>query len=102
MIHCLTISDGVGTYRDKNAVSVLWLAGFVCAHEVCQALDVVDTHDVDVVLKAERLDEGEVDLERDVTLVLFIRGQDAECHAVWVTEGETVKLGLCTLSCLSI
>lgn len=74
-----------GTYRDKNAVRVLGLAGLVCAHEVGQAPDVVDAHHVDVVVEAERLDEGEVDLEGDVALVLLIGGEDAECHAVWIT-----------------
>lgn len=78
----------MGTYRDKNAVRVLGLAGFVCTHEVGQALDVVDAHHVDVVIEAESLDEGEVDLKSDVALVLLVGGEDAECHAVWVTEGK--------------
>ena len=78
-----------GTHRDKNAVRVLGLAGLVHTHEVGQALDVVDAHHVDVVVEAESLDEGEVDLEGDVTLVLLIGGEDAERHAVWVTEGKT-------------
>lgn len=73
------------TYRDENAVRVLGLAGLVCAHEVGQALDVVDTHDVDVVVEAERLDQGEVDLKGDVALVLLIGGEHAERHAVWIT-----------------
>ena len=75
----------MGTYRDKNAMRVLGLAALVCTHEVGQALDVIDAHHVDVVVEAERLDEREVDLKRDVTLVLLIGGEDAECHAVWVT-----------------
>lgn len=78
-----------GTYRDKNAVRVLGLAGLDCAHEVCQALDVVDAHHVDVVVEAERLDEGKVDLKSNVTLVLLVGGEDAECHAVWVAGGKT-------------
>ena len=84
MIHWLS-GCFLGTYRDKNAVRVLGLAGLVCAHEVGQAPDVVDAHHVDVVVEAERLDEGEVDLESDIALVLLIGGEDAECHAVWVT-----------------
>lgn len=73
------------TYRDKNAVRVLGLAGLVCAHEVGQALDVVDAHHVDVVIEAESLDEGEVNLQGDVALVLLVGGEDAECHAVRIT-----------------
>lgn len=77
-----------GTHRHENAVRVLGLAGLVGAHEVSQARDVVDAHHVDVVLEAERLDEREVDLERDVPLVLLVGGEDAECDAVWVTAGR--------------
>lgn len=67
---------------------VLGLAGLVCAHEVGQALDVIDAHHVDVVVEAESLNEGEVDLESDVALVLLVGGEDAERHAVWVTVGK--------------
>lgn len=81
-----------GTYSDKNAMRVLGLAGLVCTHEVGQALDVVDAHHVDVVVEAESLDEGEVDLKRNVTLVLLVGGEDAECHAVWITEGRIIKM----------
>lgn len=78
-----------GTYRDEDAVCVFGLAALVCAHEVGQALDVVDAHHVDVIVEAKRLDEREVDLEGDVTLVLLVGGEHAESHAVWVTvEGE--------------
>lgn len=74
---------------------VFGLAGLVCAHEVGQTLDVVDAHHVDVVVEAERLDEREVDLERDVALVLLIGGEHAERHAVWVTvrgRGEEKRI----------
>lgn len=81
-----------GTYRDKNAVRVLGLAGLVCTHEVGQTLDVIDAHHVDVVVEAESLDEGEVDLKSNVTLVLLIGGEDAERHAVWVTVEKTRKV----------
>lgn len=81
---------GGGTYRDEDAVCVFGLAALVCAHEVGQALDVVNAHHVDVIVEAERLDEREVDLEGDVTLVLLVGGEHAESHAVWVTvEGGT-------------
>lgn len=77
-----------GTYRDKNAMRVLGLAALACAHEVGQALDVIDAHHVDVVVEAESLDEGEVDLKGDVALVLLVSGEDAEGHAVWIAEGR--------------
>lgn len=80
-----------GTYRDKNAMCVLGLAGLVCTHEVSQALDVIHTHHIDVVVEAESLDEGEVDLKSNVALVLLVGGEDAESHAVWITEGRTIK-----------
>ncbi len=94
MIHSLPwLTEWVlpGTYRDKNAVRVLGLAGLVRTHEVGKALDVIDAHNVYVIVEAESLNEGEVDLESDVTLVLLIGGEDAECHAVWVAVGKTRK-----------
>lgn len=74
-------------YRDEDAVCVFGLAALVCAHEVGQARDVVDAHHVDVVVEAERLDEREVDLQRDVALVLVVGGEHAESHAVWIAAG---------------
>ena len=71
---------------------VLGLAGLVCTHEVGQALDVIYAHHVDIVVETESLDEGEVNLKRNVTLVLLIGGEDAESHAVWVTMGKTRKV----------
>ena len=79
------------TYRDKNAMRVLGLAGGVSAHEICEALYVVDAHHVDVVVEAERLDEREVDLQSDVALVLLIGGQHTERHAVRVTVQTNTK-----------
>ena len=90
MIHTGCVG-ALGTYRDKNAVCVLGLAGLVCSHEVSQTLNIVNAHHVDVVIEAESLDEGEVDLKSNVTLVLLIGGEDAECHAVWITVGKRIK-----------
>ena len=53
-----------------------------------QAVHVAHSDDADVVVEAERLDEGEVDLESDVTLKLLVGSQDAERHTVWVTAGK--------------
>lgn len=74
-------------YRDEDAVCVFGLAALVCTHEVGQARDVVDAHHVDVVVEAERLDEREVDLQRDVALVLVVGGEHAERHAVRIAAG---------------
>lgn len=57
------------------------------ANNVSQALHVAHSDDADVVVEAEGLDEGEVDLQSDVTLKLLIHGQDAEGHTVRVTVG---------------
>lgn len=72
------------TYRDKTAVGIFKLASLV-PNNLGQALHVVHSDDADVVVKTERLDEGEVDLESNVTLPLLIGGQNTERHAVWVT-----------------
>lgn len=72
------------TYRDEDAVGVFKLLCLV-ANNLSQALHVAHSDDADVVVKAEGLDEGEVDLQSDVTLKLLIRGQNAERHTVRVT-----------------
>lgn len=53
-------------------------------HDGRQPLHIAHTHDVDVVLAAERLDQREVDLQRNVTLVLLVGGQHAEGDVVGV------------------
>lgn len=81
-------ADLVSTYRDEDTVGIFKLLGLV-ANNPCQTLHVAHSHNADVVVEAEGLDEGEVDLQSDVTLKLFIRGQDAERHTVRVSvEGE--------------
>lgn len=57
------------------------LIGFI-ANNFSQALHVTDSHDADIVVETESLDEGEVNLQSDVTLELLISGQHAERHAV--------------------
>ncbi len=73
------------TYRDKHAVSILKLFSFV-TNNLIKTLHVIHSNDADVVVETEGLDESEVDLESDVALKLLIHRQDAERHAVWVTE----------------
>lgn len=72
------------TNRDKTAVGIFKLDSLV-PNNLSQALHVVHSDDADVVVKTERLDEGEVDLESNVTLPLLIGGQDTKRHAVWIT-----------------
>lgn len=93
MIHWL-LTEWVlpGTYRDKNAVGVLGLASLVCTHQVGQARYVVDAHHVDVVVEAESLDEGEVDLKSNVALVFLVGGEDAKCHAVGIPVEKIRKV----------
>lgn len=79
--------EEAAAYRDEDAVCVFGLAALVRAHEVGEARDVVDAHHVDVVVEAERLDEREVDLQRDVALVLVVGGEHAESHAVRIAAG---------------
>ena len=86
--------QGGGTYRDEQAVGVFKLSGLV-AHDLGQALHVADPHDADLVVEAEGLDQGEVDLQGDVALKVLVHGQNAEGHAVRVTaehrKGRTVR-----------
>lgn len=59
--------------------------------DLSQTLHVAHSDDADVVVEAEGLDEGEVDLQSDVALEALIHGQDAERHAVRVTAEEEKK-----------
>ncbi len=72
------------TYCDEDAVGIFQLLCLV-ANNLSQTLHVAHSDDADVVVKAEGLDEGEVDLQSDVTLKLLIHGQDAERHTVRVS-----------------
>lgn len=56
--------------------------------ELRQSLHARYPDDVNVIVAAERLDEGEVNLQSDVTLLFFVYGQEAQDHAVGVPEGE--------------
>lgn len=57
------------------------------AQYFCQALGVVDSQDVDVILTAEGLNEGEVDLQGHIFHIFIISGQDAQHHIIRVSEG---------------
>lgn len=64
---------------------LLWLV----ADNLSQTLHVTHSDDADVVVKAEGLDESEVDLQSDVTLKLFVHGQYTKRHTVRVTVEKT-------------
>lgn len=78
------------TYRHQDAVQVggLALTPLGSSQDLGQAPHVADAQDADVVLAAEGLDEGEVNLQGHVLLV--VGRQQAQNHVVWVTarEGE--------------
>lgn len=84
-------AGGPTTHRDEDAMQVPRRArlGPVAAraHDRRQALHVAHAHDVDVVLAAEGLDQREVDLQRDVALVVLVGGQHAKGHVVRVPAG---------------
>jgi len=76
-----------GTYGNENAVQVRGLpSSFPSSQDFCQTLHVAHPQDVDVILAAECLDQGEVDLESHVLLV--VRGQQTQHHVVRVPEGK--------------
>lgn len=89
---CLPAKEEEDTHRYENAVQVARLPGFfVGPHNGSQLGDVIHSHNVDVVFAAESLDEGEVDLEGNVPLVLLISGQHAEGDRVRVTAEGTAR-----------
>ncbi len=58
-------------------MEVSWFVSVVVSgqrlpEDLCQTPHAGDAHDVDVDVAAERLDEREVDLKRNITLVLLI------------------------------
>lgn len=66
------------------------------AQYFCQALGVVDSQDVDVILTAEGLNEGEVDLQGHIFHIFIISGQDAQHHIIRVSEGGGRKEKTCS------
>ena len=64
------------------------------AEYLCQAPGVVHSQDVDVILTAEGLNEGEVNLKGYVFHIFVVRGQDAQNHIIRITrwlKKESVK-----------
>lgn len=105
------------TYSDQEAVQIHGLAAALLpvtaipaastTEDLGQAPSVVDPQNVDVVLAAERLDEGEVDLQGHVFDVLVVGGQDAHDHVIrvpvgggkdWIFKNEWLTCDLHTVS----
>lgn len=64
---------------------------------LCQASQTGHPQDVDVVIAAERLQEREVNLQRNVVQILLIGGQNAQHDAVWISVNQ---ISLQLVSCL--
>lgn len=58
--------------------------------DLSQAPQVVHTQDIDVVLAAESLDQGEMDLKGHVLDIVLVCGQQTQDHIVWISEEQTV------------
>lgn len=63
-------------HRDQNAVRVPAVARARVTDNVREPLHVVHAHDVDVIVEAESLDQGEVDLQSNIPLILIPWSQD--------------------------
>lgn len=84
------------TYRHQHAVQVRGLRGALAGRragvrpkqqQLGQPAWVADAQDVDVVLAAKRLDQGEVDLQSHVPVVVLIRRQQAQHHVIRIPTG---------------
>lgn len=86
-----TVSSRRDTYGNQHAVQVHGLPSrFAPTQDLGQPPHVAHAQDVDVVLAAEGLDQGEVDLQSHV-LLLVVRGQQTQHHVVWVPAGSTQR-----------
>lgn len=59
-------------------------SSFPSSQYLCQTLQVAHAQDVDVILAAESLDQGEMNLQSHVLLV--VGGQQTQNHIVWVAK----------------
>ena len=78
------------TYSDQDTVQVHGLSPLFPSpsKDLCQTPGVVHSQDVDVILTAECLDQGEVDLKGHVLYILVICSQDAQNHIIWISVEE--------------
>ncbi len=71
-------------------MEIPWLVvhgGWLSEH-LCEASQPGHPQDVDVVVAAERLKEREVNLQRNIILVLLIGGQNAQYDTIWVSVDQ--------------
>ncbi len=72
-------------------MEIPWLVvvqgGWFSEH-LCEASQPRHPQDVDVVVAAERLKEREVNLQRNIILVLLIGGQNAQYDTIWVSVDQ--------------
>lgn len=80
----------VDTYSDQNAVQIHLLAPVHARapEDVREAASVVHAQDVDVVLAAESLNEGEVNLKRHILRIIVVSCQNAQHHVIWIPVHE--------------
>lgn len=71
-----------------GALARCWAGVRLQEQELGQSARVADAQDVDVVLAAERLDQGEVDLQSHIPVVVLVRRQQTQHHVIWVAEGS--------------
>lgn len=81
------------TYRNQHAVKVavffLVLVGIHCSQQLVEPLNTRDSQDGDAAVAAERLQQGEVDLQSHIFLVVSC--QDTQHHIVWFPEGRKAE-----------
>lgn len=79
-LHLILMLD---TYSDQDAVEISGLAVVIAflrtwfSDHLRQASQPGHAQDVDVVLAAESLQQSEMNLKRDIVLILLVRSQDA-------------------------
>lgn len=84
--------SGACTYSDQDAVQVpglvaVFVPGAVLLQQLREAPHAGHPQDVNAVVAAESLQQGEVDLQRNVTFILLISGEDAQDDTVRVSAG---------------
>lgn len=85
----------------RLAVIVVLRIGAWLFDHLRQAPQPEHPQDVDIVLAAESLQESKMNLKSDVVLILLVRGQHAQHHAVWIAVIEETINQLSPLSLIA-
>lgn len=73
-------------------MEIHWLSSwFHSPKDLCQTSHIVHTQDVDVILTAERLDQGEVNLKCNVLNIFLLSGQETQNYVVGVPKSLNDK-----------